>query len=112
MFIIEVGILIYMRFEYKEETGSFEGVDKVVFVHSSMLKSVSFAGKPLTPRLIRASVAPDGRSLDVEWHIISYSPVLEYKVQYRNTKVSYIFVIISTCMVRVNNKTSSLTFSF
>jgi hypothetical protein len=56
--------------------------------------SLYFAGKPMTPQLISASIGADGKSLDVEWHIISYSPILEYKVQYRNTKASIIFVII------------------
>lgn len=51
-------------------------------------KEIELTGKPLTPRLIRANVGADGRSLDVEWHIISFSPILEYKVQYRNTKDS------------------------
>jgi hypothetical protein len=37
----------------------------------------------------RTSEGADGRSLDVEWFIISYSPILEYRVQYRNTKASH-----------------------
>lgn len=80
-------------------------------MQSSMLILLCFAGRPLTPHLIRASVGADGRSLDVEWHIVSYSPILEYKVQYKNTKASCIFVIISTCMVKANNKHIIITCS-
>jgi hypothetical protein len=52
------------------------------------------AGRPLTPRLMWAKIGADGRSLDIEWQIISYSPILEYRVQYKNTKASSSVVII------------------
>jgi hypothetical protein len=48
----------------------------------------------MTPQLISASIGAGGKSLDVEWQIISYSPILEYKVQYRNTKASTTIVIL------------------
>lgn len=59
-------------------------------------KEIELTGRPLTPRLIRANVGADGRSLDVEWHIISYSPILEYKVQYKNTKEPGKWQVIAT----------------
>ncbi|KAJ9589538.1 hypothetical protein L9F63_017255, partial [Diploptera punctata] len=46
-------------------------------------KVIEVTGKPGTPRLISAVVGSDGKSLDVEWHIISYSPMVEYKLLYR-----------------------------
>jgi len=49
-------------------------------------KEIELTGRPSTPRLITASVGGDGRSLDVVWHIVSYSPILEYRVQYKNEK--------------------------
>ena len=57
------------------------------------------AGRPLTPILVTASIGGDGKSLDVEWHIVSYSPILEYRVQYRNAKVSSSIVILSFLIV-------------
>jgi acetyl/propionyl-CoA carboxylase alpha subunit len=52
------------------------------------------AGRPSTPLLIKASVGGDGKSLDVEWNIVSYSPILEYNVHYKNTKASSFVVIV------------------
>jgi len=49
--------------------------------------------------LITASVGDDGRSLDVVWHIVSYSPILEYRVQYKNEKASNSIVIVSFLIV-------------
>jgi len=57
------------------------------------------AGRPLTPRLSNATVDGDGRSLDVEWHIVSYSPILEYKVQYRSAKASSSIVFMPFLIV-------------
>jgi len=52
------------------------------------------AGKPLTPHLMKANVSGDGRCLDVEWRIVSYSPIYEYEVQYKNIKASSSIVIV------------------
>jgi len=41
-----------------------------------------------------ASVGGDGRSLDVEWLIVSYLPIIEYRVQYKNKKASSSVVIV------------------
>lgn len=49
-------------------------------------KEIELTGRPLTPHLITANVGTDGRSLDVEWHIVSYVPIIEYRVQYKNIK--------------------------
>jgi len=53
----------------------------------------------LTPRLMTASVGGEGRSLDVEWHIVSYSPILEYSVEYKNIKASGFVVIVPFLVV-------------
>jgi hypothetical protein len=49
-------------------------------------KEIELTGRPLTPHLNMASVGGDGRSLDVEWLIVSYLPIIEYRVQYKNKK--------------------------
>lgn len=46
-------------------------------------KIIEVTGKPDTPRFVSANIGPDGRSLDVEWHIISYSPMVEYRLLYK-----------------------------
>jgi len=46
-----------------------------------------------------ANVSDDGRSLDVEWHIVSFSPILEYRVQYGNAKASSSVVIVPFLIV-------------
>lgn len=47
-------------------------------------KEIELTGKPMTPVFVTANAGDDGRSLDVKWRIISYSPILEYSVQYKN----------------------------
>jgi hypothetical protein len=57
------------------------------------------AGRPSTPHLVTARLGGDSRSLDVEWQIVSYSPILEYRVEYENVKASSSIVTVAFLIV-------------
>ncbi|XP_069682729.1 neurotrimin-like isoform X2 [Periplaneta americana] len=46
-------------------------------------KVIELTGRPSTPKFIRANLGDSGKSLHVEWDIISYAPISEYKLLYK-----------------------------
>ncbi|PSN36937.1 hypothetical protein C0J52_20058 [Blattella germanica] len=67
---------------------------------SEVSKVIELTGKPNIPHFISAIVGPDGKSLNVELEIISYSPMMEYKLLYKQLdKGNHSWITVKTPVV-------------